>query len=417
MIKNIGFLSTRIAGTDGVSLEIEKWSKVLEANNFNCFYFAGEIDREKECSFFEELAHFNHPEIVEINSDLFGKRHRKFQTSKKVSAIKEHLKEKLYEFVKKFDIHLIIPENILAIPMNVPLGLAVTEFIMESSIPTIAHHHDFFWERDRFLVNAAKDYLDTAFPPVLNSIVHVTINSIASEQVSHRKGLSNVVIPNVYDYKNKPSDENRETSKLIRRLAGLAEDEPFILQPTRVVPRKWIERSIEIVYLLKLKNPKLIISHASGDEGDEYFNRIKEYAKLMNVELVFMDSYVKSNSEYGSKEFTIGDVYKACDLVTYPSGYEGFGNAFLETIYYRKPIIVNRYSIFITDIEPYGFDVFKFDGFVTNSLIDEIKSKISNKKELELMLDTNYRLAEKYFSFEVLEEKLLTIIKSLKNWR
>jgi len=44
-IRNIGFISTRIAGTDGVSLEIEKWATVLERNGFNCYYFAGELDR------------------------------------------------------------------------------------------------------------------------------------------------------------------------------------------------------------------------------------------------------------------------------------------------------------------------------------------------------------------------------------
>ncbi len=30
--KNVGFRSTRIAGTDGVSLEIAKWVAVLERN-------------------------------------------------------------------------------------------------------------------------------------------------------------------------------------------------------------------------------------------------------------------------------------------------------------------------------------------------------------------------------------------------
>jgi len=34
----------------------------------------------------------------------------------------------------------------------------------------------------------------------------------------------------------------------------------------------------------------------------------------------------------------------------YPSLFEGFGNAFLEAVYYRKPMLVNRYSIFIADI-------------------------------------------------------------------
>ena len=28
-VKNVGFISTRIAGTDGVSLELEKWADVF----------------------------------------------------------------------------------------------------------------------------------------------------------------------------------------------------------------------------------------------------------------------------------------------------------------------------------------------------------------------------------------------------
>ncbi len=47
-IKNVGIISTRIAGTDGVSLEIEKWVEVLKRNRFDCFYFAGEVDRDEE---------------------------------------------------------------------------------------------------------------------------------------------------------------------------------------------------------------------------------------------------------------------------------------------------------------------------------------------------------------------------------
>ena len=46
--KNVAFVSTRIAGTDGVSLEIEKWARVFEQEGFTCFYFAGELDRPPE---------------------------------------------------------------------------------------------------------------------------------------------------------------------------------------------------------------------------------------------------------------------------------------------------------------------------------------------------------------------------------
>ncbi|MGA1862852.1 glycosyltransferase family 4 protein [Deferribacter thermophilus] len=416
-IKNIGFVSTRIAGTDGVSLEIEKWAHVLERNNYNCFYFAGECDRDPNVSFIAPLAHFQHPEIKELNSKLFGTRKRDHETSLKVSELKEYLKIRLYDFVNKYDIHLLITENALTIPMNIPLGLALTEFIAETCFPTIAHHHDFYWERDRFLVNAAKDYLDRGFPPDLKSITHVVINSIASEQLSLRKGISNFVIPNVYNFAEPPKPIDPKICSEIRQIAGLREDDLFVLQPTRIVPRKWIERAVEIVYMMKLKNPKLIISHASGDEGDIYYERVKNYAKLLGVEIVGIDDYIGTERcrEVGKKKYTIGDIYQCADIITYPSGYEGFGNAFLETIYFKKPIIVNRYSIFITDIEPFGFDVFKFDGFVTEKIVDEALKVLSDKHRLNEMVEKNYNIALKHFSYEVLERKLLNIIKIVES--
>ena len=46
MGKNIGFVSTRFAGTDGVSLEAAKWSETLQKSGHRCFWFAGELDRD-----------------------------------------------------------------------------------------------------------------------------------------------------------------------------------------------------------------------------------------------------------------------------------------------------------------------------------------------------------------------------------
>ena len=71
---------------------------------------------------------------------------------------------------------MLIPENALAISMNIPLGMAITELLAETCMPTIVHHHDFSWERKRFLINAVQDYLQYAFPPHLHCIRHVAIN-------------------------------------------------------------------------------------------------------------------------------------------------------------------------------------------------------------------------------------------------
>ena len=69
-IKNIGLISTRIAGTDGVSLEVQKWADVLERNRYNCFYFAGSLDTPKKRSFLVKEAHFDYPSIQEITRRL-----------------------------------------------------------------------------------------------------------------------------------------------------------------------------------------------------------------------------------------------------------------------------------------------------------------------------------------------------------
>ena len=411
-IERIGFISTRIAGTDGVSLEIQKWDDVLTRNGYECFYFAGLLDRPPERSFLLEEAFFEHPQIQELNEDLFGRRTRTRQTSRKIQELKEKMKDALYAFREQYRLDLIIPENALAIPMNIPLGLAITEFIAETGIPTIAHHHDFTWERSRFLINSCRDYLNAAFPPHLPSIEHVVINSLASESLSYRRGISNYVIPNVLNFAQEPPQPD-EYCQDLREKVGLGEKDLFILQPTRVVPRKWIERSIEIVHRLELPNPKLIISHATGDEGDDYYERILDYAEHLGVEIVPVDHLVaprRGVNEKGEKLYTIADMYTCADLITYPSGYEGFGNAFLEAIYYRRPIVVNRYSIYIADIEPKGFDVIVMNGFVSASVTEQIKEVLYNPQRRARMVKWNYELGRKYFSYEVLEKHLLHLI-------
>jgi len=411
LIKNVGIISTRIAGTDGVSLEIEKWVEVLKRNRFDCFYFAGEIDRDEEVSFKIVEAHFEHPDVADMNKGLFGVTKRTRKLTKNIHKIQEKLKSALYDFYKKFKIDLIIPENALTIPLNIPLGNAITEFIAETGIPTIAHHHDFYWERDRFQINACQDYLDKSFPPDLPSIRHAVINSPASKQLSHRLGISNMIIPNVYDFAEEPEDLKNFPCELKGKI-GIKKNELFILQPTRVVPRKWIERSLEIVHSLKLPNPKLVISHASGDEGYDYYRRIMEYAKFMGVKIIGIDNLIGGYHGNGNKKYTIADVYKCADIITYPSGYEGFGNAFLETIYFNKPIIVNRYSIYIADIEPKGFDVITIDGVVTAKTVEKIKQVLADQEQREKMVKKNYELAKRFFSFEVLEKKLMYMIST-----
>lgn len=409
--RHIGFISTRLAGTDGVSLETAKWAHVLEEMGHTCFYFAGECDTPPERTRVVPEAFFQHLDIDVINTIAFSQYIRPPEITRRVHEIKDHLKEQIYAFVKDFNIELLIVENALAIPLNIPLGLAITEFVVETATPTIAHHHDFFWERKRFLVNCMWDFLNMSFPPHIPPIRHVVINSSGANQLSLRTGISSVMIPNVMDFDRPPPPPDSYTADL-RTALGVAPHEKLILQPTRIVQRKGIEHAIELLDRLGM-HARLVISHASGDEGDSYEQRVRDYAKLLKIPATFVSDVIsthRGDTEDGRKIYTLDDVYPHADLVTYPSTFEGFGNAFLEAVYFRRPIVVNNYSIFAIDIKPKGFKVIEFDSYITDETVRQTQEILENPGLVAEMADHNYKLAQRYYSYTILERSLQKLI-------
>ncbi|QYY35905.1 glycosyltransferase family 4 protein [Ruficoccus sp. ZRK36] len=418
MPKNIGFISTRFAGTDGVSLESAKWAEVLWDDRHVSYWYSGRSDREPGISYVVPEAYFGHPEIEWINERIWGRTSREPLVTTRIREMTDYLKTSLYHFVKKFQIDFIIPQNVLTIPMHLPLGLAVTEFLAETGMPAIAHHHDFFWERTRFSVNGVGDYLDSAFPPSLNNIRSVVINRPAEEQIALRKGLASLLIPNVFDF-DKPAPQPDEYSADVREEIGLKPDDVFILQPTRIVPRKGIEHAIKMVGMLKDPRYKLVISHDAGDEGLDYLHMLNELAKEENVDVRFIADRVSEVRQYdslGRKMYTLWDLYPHADFVTYPSTYEGFGNALLETVYFRKPMMVNRYSIYIQDIEPRGFRFAEMDGIVTKKVVAHVQRILEDSHYRDEMVEHNYRVARRFYSYTVLRRSLRTLMTSLTGW-
>lgn len=410
--KNIGFVGTRFAGSDGVSLETAKWAQLLWDYQHVSYWFAGKLDRDPEISMEVPEAFFHHPVIEWINRKSFGRQKRSPEVTEKILSVAAYLKKKLYEFVEKFEIDILIVQNALCIPMHIPLGVALTQFIAETGMPTIAHHHDFYWERDRFRINAVGDFLDMAFPPSLPSLQHVTINSHAQQQLSWRKGVGSILVPNVLDFENTPGDMDTFVSTF-RADIGLSPDDIMILQPTRVVPRKGIEHAIEMVARLAEPRCKLVVSHESGDEGGEYQLALQEIAEREGVDLRFIAARMgdeRGKTADGHKIYSLADAYLQADLVTYPSIYEGFGNALVEAFYYRKPVVVNRYSIFISDIEPQGFDVVKMDGLVTDRVIEKMRRVIEDEEYRWEMVNKNYELGKAFYSYSVLRRHLRTLI-------
>jgi glycosyltransferase involved in cell wall biosynthesis len=193
---------------------------------------------------------------------------------------------------------------------------------------------------------------------------------------------------------------------------GVEPGEAFILQPTRIIQRKGIEHAIELVRRLGIP-AKLVVSHAGGEEDGDYQQRVREFAHLLDVPVRFEADLVgqtRGTTADGRPIYALADVYPQADLVTYPSSIEGFGNAFLEAVYYRRPIVLNRYSVYEVDIKPHGFRVVEFENYISEATVRDARKLIQDPNLAGAWADTNYELARRHFSFAVLERRLSSLV-------
>ena len=411
----IGFISTRLNGTDGVSLEVEKWAKVLEKSGHEIFYCAGELGGFSRGGTLIPQMHFAHHTIHALSQRAFGEESNEdpYQLCDEIYQTADEIRTPLRAFIRSNKLDLIIVQNALTIPMNLPLGICLTGLIAELGINTIAHHHDFFWERERYQANAVIELLETTFPAKLPSIQHVTINTIAQQRLKERRKIDSTVVPNVLDFNKEPNGKDNYNQDVYQNLNHNPQDY-FILQPTRVIPRKGIEIAIELVHRLYLSNPNLYITHNINDEGLKYWNWLEHEAKIMGVNLVLLNGLVQQErgNLNGKKVYSLWDIYSYTNLVTYPSSYEGFGNALLEAVFYHLPVVINRYPVYNADIKPLGFNFIELDGFLSDQAMDEVKQVLSHPKDFNTIAKQNFEIARENFSMEVLKTKLENLIST-----
>jgi glycosyltransferase involved in cell wall biosynthesis len=413
---HIGFISTRLNGTDGVSLEVEKWAWVLRRRmGHDLSFCAGELGGYASGGTLIPKLHFEHQSIVRLSQRAFGVQSERDgeRLRDAIYATADEIRAPLRHFIRSNRLDLIIVQNALTIPMNLPLGVCLTGLIAELGINTVAHHHDFFWERQLYQTNSILDLLDTTFPAKLPSIQHVTINTIAQHRLKARRGIDSVVIPNVHDFAT-PAPGLDTYNRDFRQALGLTPEDLFILQPTRVIQRKGIELALELVNRLDLPNARIFITHRAHDEGLEYWHWLKREAAVMKVDLRLIDHMIGSERSKidGHKIYSLWDAYPHADLVTYPSTYEGFGNALLEAIYFKRPVVVNRYPVYNADIRPLGFEFIELDGFVDDAAVERTRELLKAPEQAKAIAEKNYAIAQEHFSLDVLERKLRELIAS-----
>ncbi len=399
----VGLISTRLSGVDGVTLETAKIKYILEEAGHEVVSFAGLLEERFLPGVEYPPAHFAYPDNVELNADAFGSDTRSDWVSGRIRQQVDDLNNHLRAWVEQFGVDVIIPENALSIPLQLPLALAIAELVLETGIPCVAHHHDMVWERERFWPNGVPDIIGAVFPPPGHQFTHMAICSAQCEDIARRVGRPVTLVPNVMDFQSGPEPGDAER---FRDYAGISDDNILLLQPTRIVPRKSIETTIDIAERLGDSTVRVVVTHPNEDEVKDYWPFLVEHAERRGVDfrLAPIDTPDSPSLE---------DAYAAADLVCYPSIIEGFGNALVESMFFRRPLVVNRYPVYNRDIAPTGVRFLDFDRLITNELLEEINKCLSDPAHYAEAVEHNYQVGLDNYSYEVLRERVVPLFAHL----
>lgn len=403
-------LSTRLAGSDGVSLESAKLAAALERRGLERVDCAGEVAFERARLL--PAMHFHDPVALDLGARAFTGSEPDPQLDAEIEARAAELEAQILAVVREVDPTLLVIQNAWAIPMQLPLALALASVVAETGLPTLSHEHDYWWERERFARHRVRPLLDRCFPFDAANVRHLCINGPARAELRRRRGVEATLLPNVFDFST-PAPGIDPFNADLREAAGIGPERRLFLQPTRVVPRKGIELAIDL--LAELNDPRdlLVISHEAGDEGFDYLQRLERRAAERGVELLYLPHLVAEERADDPKRYTLWDVYPHADFVTYPSLYEGFGNALLETVYFRKAALVNRYAVYASDIAPKGFRFVEIDGAVTPRAVAEVARLLDDEGARRAQTEHNHALALEHYSLAALDRIVAPLLTDL----
>lgn len=425
---NIGIIIGRIGGVDGVALETEKWIKVLKKMGHEVFILSGQFQERKMNPEFETLV----PEMSFFSPESFwGQKKAFFFPDANEDELLAHVElyskviyKKILKWARKNKLELIISENASALPSHLEMGLAIKKATRKLQLPVITHDHDFAWERgNRYISPHQKinDLVNDTFPLRLPNVVHAVINTNAFHTLKDKYGIDSVVVPNVMDF-DLPFGQVNDKNKAIKRDLGFKENAILLFQITRIVSRKGIEVAIDLVHKLNDKKIKLVITgNYADDEGSIYYNKLVNQIHSLHLGQqvrfafsIFHNRGLRNN--VNETMYSLSDAYAQATACTYFSTYEGFGNAFVEAILSKTPIFVNNYQpVFWPDIGSKGFKTVMLENNeLTDEKVNEMAKIIYDKKLNQEIADYNFELGKKYFSYDVLEKKLIELIDKAK---
>ena len=353
-IPTAAFLSFRLGGTDGVAVEARKWQGALASLGFGTFTVAGDGDVDRLLPGLA-IGSDQAPSPTELTDALDGA-------------------------------DLVVVENLCSLPLN-PAAAEVTAAVLRGR-PAVLHHHDLPWQRPHFAGHPP--------PPTDPRWCHVTINDLSRGQLSDR-GIGSTTVYNSFAVEPVAGigrgDAAGGTDRRfeVRRSLGLGDADRLVLQPTRAIPRKNVGGGIEVATTLGATYWLL------GPAEDGFDGELEHLVAAARCPVV-------RGVPDGVGAVTVADAYRACDVVTLPSTWEGFGNPSIESVLHRRPLAIGPYPV-AAELAAFGFEWFGLDE------VDRLGAWLDAPDRG--LLDRNLEVASAHFSLRDLPRRIADVLPDL----
>jgi mannosylglucosylglycerate synthase len=340
MTPRAAFLSFRFGPTDGVSVVAGSWMDAFESIGFEVLTVAGEGHADR------------------LVGGLGIPREDETMSLPDESALRAALS----------DADIVVVENLLTIPLNLPASRAVARAL--AGRPAILHHHDPPWQRERFAHI-------TELPARDPSWRHVAITHLLAAQL-HARGIPATVIYNSFSAPpERTAAETADLRRKAREVVGIGTDETVVLHPVRAIERKNIPEAIALAE--RLGATYWLLGPAEESYGPT-LERLFREARCRVVHTGFDDRE---------------GFYAAADHVTFPSTWEGFGNPPIEAALHRRTVSVGAYPV-ADELRAHGFQ------WLETGDTDHIRSLLADPdgEAATSMLEHNRRVAVEHFSVD-----------------
>lgn len=468
---NIGIIHSLIGKNDGVSIVIDQTVHAMVDDMGiglgNIFFLAAHTSPRFNAETNDIFWHKNdiHKAIIR---NFSGEPPEGFDELIHEKAL--YAKKIIKEFVKKHSIDLIIAHN-TSHPYNFITAVGLGYFIEELRDKGIIWPKVMVWWHDSYFERAQFKNPNPVIRKYLKYLPGIDIDGIAfinkSQPELARKLYKElkypqinrffenrvIVVPNTssidWEWENlswendellaPPPDNYNDT--FLRDIGLLCEiesrgftvqDTCFLLQHTRIVPRKKIEVALDFAFRLEKRFKKanqkkciaLLISGHSGDEQVEYKKFLSEYyEKLLkenpgsNVIMIFGENRILSHRDIivDKKYYNFYEVPAIVaslgGIGTYFSEVEGFGNNLIEMVSFGVPVIINKYDVFRSDIEELGFRFPSVENCnLTNDIVDEAYDLLVNFRRRNEMVHHNLGVLKQNLDHRIIAEKLKPLV-------